>query len=217
MDWWLNVYPILSSWVPADTKSNVAVPETKTAEAKGATAASPSSDDPKSLYKEARSQLKPAQKPDFAGAASAGAAAEKPENNPVEKLIRQSSLSKQPSAETSGLSKPKKVLRISCSGFHFNISTVWICASWSDSSLLYSAKRHPRQRRKSFWFWITPKTSERTWSKWAAKVLRSQSGRRKTRPRYLNRHQVTYPHKYPRYHNHLVAVTPSLHNMYPNS
>ena len=89
------------------------VPEAKT-EAKGATAAAatcPSPGDPKSLYKEARSQLKPAEKPDFAGAASAGAAAEKPENNPVEKLIRQSSLSKQPSAaETSGLSKPKKVL-----------------------------------------------------------------------------------------------------------
>ena len=104
--------PMLFSWDPAETPSiNAVTPDSKT-DARGATAATAPAEkpgDPKSLYKEARSHLKPAQKPDFAGPSKA-MSAEKPENNPVEKLIRQSSLSKQPAAEASGFANSKKVL-----------------------------------------------------------------------------------------------------------
>ena len=80
--------------------------------------------DPKSLYKEARSQLKQASKPDFATRGKAkdldGGEAESADQNPVEKLIRQASISKQQNAEanaqgaqgtaTSGLGKTAKVV-----------------------------------------------------------------------------------------------------------
>ena len=76
--------------------------------------------DPKSLYKEARSQLKQASKPDFATRGKAkdldDLEAESADQNPVEKLIRQASISKQQNAEgaqgtaTSGLGKTAKVV-----------------------------------------------------------------------------------------------------------
>ena len=81
--------------------------------------------DPKSLYKEARSQLKQASKPDFATRGKAkdldGGEAESADQNPVEKLIRQASISKQQNTAeaaaqgaqgtaTSGLGKTAKVV-----------------------------------------------------------------------------------------------------------
>ena len=80
--------------------------------------------DPKSLYKEARSQLKQATKPDFATRGKAkdlDGEAESADQNPVEKLIRQASISKQQNAAeaaaqgaqgtaTSGLGKTAKVV-----------------------------------------------------------------------------------------------------------
>ena len=82
--------------------------------------------DPKSLYKEARSLLKQASKPDFATRGKAkdlldGSEAESADQNPVEKLIRQASISKQQNAAeaaaqgaqgtaTSGLGKTAKVV-----------------------------------------------------------------------------------------------------------